>query len=82
MVISLNISHSPISLNQGACFPDECAQSEYNGITNLLTGAVTGLVRQLVKSLNITGNTPGILQPWTEVSIRVRKADEIKEDWR
>jgi hypothetical protein len=78
IVASLNISHSPISLNQGACFPKECTMVEYWDITNLMTGYLTSVVKSITKALNITGDKPGILQPWTEISFRVRKPDEIK----
>jgi hypothetical protein len=45
IVASLNISHSPISLNQGACFPKECTMVEYTDITNQMTGFLTGIVK-------------------------------------
>lgn len=44
IVASINISHSPISLNQGACFPDECTMTEYWRVTNYLTNGLTGIV--------------------------------------
>ncbi len=50
---------------------------EYTDVTNLMTGGLTGILKSVIKALNITGG-PGILQPWSEASFRVRKPDEIK----
>jgi len=44
MVASINISHSPISLNQGACFPKECTMAEYTHFTNEISNAITGFL--------------------------------------
>jgi len=82
VVASINISHSPISLNQGACFPKECTMVEYSHFTNEISNAITGVLRSVMKSLNITGDKPGILQPWTQISFRLRKVDEIKDNWK
>ena len=78
MVASINISHSPISLNQGACFPKECTMAEYSHLTDKITHAITSIVQSIVKSANITDDSPGIIKPWTEISFRLRKVDEIK----
>ena len=57
-VISLNISHSPISLNMGACFPKECMQTDYTSVSAKLSTMIANFLKPL---LNGTGGHPGII---------------------
>ncbi len=43
-VLSLNISHSPISLNQGLCFPKECTNEDYGQLTEYLSGGISKIL--------------------------------------
>ena len=78
-VMSLNISHSPIKLNLGACLPKECKQADYSYVSDSVSGMIANLLKQV---LNGTGGKPGIIQPWTTLSLTFRKPDEIKQAWR
>ena len=57
-VISLNISHSPISLNLGACLPKECLQADYTAVATKVSKVIANFLKPL---LNGTGGHPGIL---------------------
>jgi hypothetical protein len=57
-VMSLNISHSPIKLNLGACLPKECTQADYSYVSDTVSGMIAELLKQV---LNGTGGKPGII---------------------
>jgi hypothetical protein len=78
-VISLNFSHSPLTIFFGACMPQECIQSDYWAVTKATSDLVTGLYRAFLGGAN---PTTGTFRNWTEISITVRKTDEIVEVWQ
>jgi hypothetical protein len=73
-VISLNFSHSPLTLFFGACMPQECIQSDYWAVTKATTDLITGLYRSIIGNAT---PTEGTFRSWTEISVTVRKTDEI-----
>lgn len=78
-IISLNISHSPLTIFFGACLPAECIQDDYWKVTKAATDLITGLYKGFLG--NATPDT-GNFRAWTEISITVRKTDEIQQEWK
>lgn len=44
-VMSLNISHSPIKLNLGACLPKECKQADYSYVSDNVSGMIANFLK-------------------------------------
>lgn len=73
-LLSLNISHSPLTIFFGLCVPSQCIQSDYWKVTEAASNWVTGLYKGFMG--NATPDT-GNFRAWTNISVTVRKTDEV-----
>ena len=78
-LVSLNISHSPLTLFFASCLPKECQQDDYTVVTNTLSAFITNL---LVPILAGPVDTPGEFHNWTKIVIEFRKTDEVMQEWK
>lgn len=75
-VLSLNISHTPLTIFFGACMPSQCTQADYWQVTEHATNWITGIYRSFWDNAP-PGDPEGIFHKWTEITIMVRKTDEV-----
>lgn len=80
-IVSMNISHTPLALFLGACLPNQCIQDDYWRVTDAVSSALTRLYREIGFG-NSTEDHEGLFHYWTNITIMVRKTDEMLQDAR
>ena len=73
--ISANLSHYPVQLNLAGCLPKECKQPDYDEVGKAVSKFLTSLLQSLTK-----GKNSGMIQSWSEITVRIRKPVEVIED--